>query len=139
MTHNPDALYNLNDGDVFDYRGTRYVMTGFGRTRAKIARISDGKGFVLAGTATVDLVGHSDDALAEVLDIQAERSEARAEARQHTRPSLRPGTKVRFIRMPATEKAGLVGQEAVITRTNTKTYTLSNGYRVTPGLVEVVA
>ena len=137
-TTNPDTLYMLNDGDVFDYRGTRYVVTGFGRTRAKIARVSDGKQFVLAGTATVSLVGHDDDALAAALEAREERAEARAEARQESRPTLRPGTKVRFVNTPQTRKAGLFGQEAVITRTNTKTYTLSNGYRVTPGLIEEI-
>jgi hypothetical protein len=73
-----------------------------------------------------------------VLELQEARAEARAEAGYASRPTLRPGTKVRFVDTAQTRKAGLVGQESVIVKTNTKTYGLANGYRVTPGLVEEI-
>lgn len=131
-------LFFLTPGDTFTFSGSDYVLVQFNRTRAKIARLSDGKSFVLNMSATVVHTGHDDDALSKVLEVQAERQAARREAGFENRPTLRPGTKVRLVSTPQTRKAGIAGAETVIVKTNTKTYGLANGYNVTPGLIEEI-
>ena len=105
------TLLTRTPGDTFRFRGTEYVLIDFARTKAKIAPATEpGKVYTLARTATVEPTGHSDDALA----------------------------RVRIVANPRTIRDGLAGVETIIVRTNPKTYTLANGWRVSPGLVEAV-
>ncbi len=122
------TLLPRTPGDTFRFRGTEYVLIDFARTKAKIAPAADpGKVYTLARTATVEPTGHSDDALAAALQASAVAP-----------PTLTPGARVRIVANPRTIRDGLAGVETIIVRTNPKTYTLANGWRVSPGLVEAV-
>lgn len=120
-------LFSLTAGDTFEHRGTAYVMTGFGRSRAQISRLSDGKAFVLAGTARVMPTGRDEDALARAL-----------QAGPRATLDLRPGQKVRIVTNQRTRNAGIAGVETIITKVNAKTYALATGYRVSPDYVEAI-
>ena len=122
------TLLTRTPGDTFRFRGTEYVLIDFARTKAKIAPATEpDKVYTLARTATVEPTGHSDDALAAALQATAVAP-----------PTLTPGARVRIVANPRTIRDGLAGVETIIVRTNPKTYTLANGWRVSPGLVEAV-
>ncbi|MGG1910459.1 hypothetical protein AB1285_26915 [Microbacterium sp. NRRL B-14842] len=122
------TLITRTPGDTFRFRGTEYVLIDFARTKAKIAALTEpGKVYTLARTATVEPTGHSDDALAAALQATAARA---------AEPDPRNPRAHR--RQPRTTRDGLAGVETLIVRTNPKSYTLANGWRVSPGLVEAV-
>lgn len=131
---NTVALYTTQPGTKIQYRGTDYVVVEHARTRTKISRVADRKMFVLNMNSPVLVIGNDDDALVAALEARAERQAERG----YVAPTLKAGTKVRFVDDERTRKAGLAGTETVIVRVNTKTYGLANGYRVGPSFVEAV-
>lgn len=118
-------LISLKPGDKFTYGGVEYMLIQYGRgTKEHIARVSDRTPMQLARTAYVLPAGRDEKLFGEILNAVT--------------PQLRPGTTVRIVTNARTTKAGIAGVESVITRANDKTYTLANGYRISPSWVEEV-
>jgi hypothetical protein len=123
-------LFAMSPGDTFTFRGRHFVLTGFGRTNAKIALVDEPtKHFNLKMTAFVEYVGVDNDALRAAL-VQPDGAGDVA--------AFKPGDKVRFVANTKTRNAGLAGTESVVVRVNQKTVGLANGYRVSPTLLEAV-
>jgi hypothetical protein len=122
-------LYRVMRAGKFRFRGTEYVVVEHMRSRTKIFRISDGREYVLSMDAKVEHVGEDREAFATAL---ATRVEAGAV------PTLAPGTTVRIVDNEFSRKRGLAGKEVVIVKRNSKTYSLANGWRVSPSMVEEV-
>lgn len=126
----PVSLIQLRVGDGFTFRGEEYIIVKHGRgSKQHIARVSDLKSFTLSISAQVVKGEARPDTLAAYLAARELVSPS---------PSLRPGTKIRIVDNANTRAKGIAGVESVIVRTNTKTYTLANEWRVSPGFVEEV-
>lgn len=122
-------LFAMSPGDTFMFRSRHFVLTGFGRTNAKIALVDEPtKHFNLKMTAFVEVTGIDNDALRAAL-VQPESASVEA---------FKVGQKVRFVANTKTINAGLAGTEAVVIRVNQKTVGLANGYRVSPTFLEAV-
>ena len=123
-------LFAMSAGDTFTFRGRHFVLTGFGRTNAKIALVDEPtKHFNLKMEANVVPTGINNAALAAAI----------AKPEGGVSPGVfKVGDKVRFVSDTKTRNAGLDGIETVVVRINQKTVGLANGYRVTPSYIEKV-
>lgn len=119
-------LYMLKPGDTFTYRSSEYVLVKHDQTRSTIATVGDGeiKIYKLAMRAPVTVTGHDDAALG--LAFRAMQPEI----------PVKPGDKVRIKVTDATRRRGIAGTETIVEKVNSKTVSLSNGWRVSPALIE---
>jgi hypothetical protein len=124
------SLRLLSPGDKFMLRGVDYVLVQHRRTKTLIRNVDNGKDYLLAQSAQVVHIGTDLDTLSAAVNKQAERT---------ARLDIPAGTKVRFVDNERTRRRGIAGIETVITRVNSKTYGLANGWRVAPEYVERVA
>lgn len=123
------SLRMLEPGAGFTFQGKQYVYIAPRRTKGLI-RTTDGKEYLLSLGALVQPTGEQDlDALSASINRQAERT---------ARLDIPAGTKVRIVDDERTRRRGIAGVETVVSRVNSKTYGLANGWRVAPNYVEVI-
>lgn len=125
------ALFTLDPGDVFVHSTTTYVVIAHRRSKTLIRSVVEGKEYLLSMNAQVSPTGERDlDAVSASVNRQAERT---------ARLTIAAGTKVRIVDNERTRKRGIAGVETVVTRVNSKSYGLANGWRVGPEYVEAIS
>jgi hypothetical protein len=125
----PVSLIQLDPGETFTFGGKDYVLVKHRRSKSLIRNVAAGTDHLLASHAKVVRTGKNLDALSDAINQRAARA---------PKFTMTVGQRVRIVDDERTRRRGIAGVEAVIERVNSKTYSLSNGWRVSPDYVEAV-